>query len=234
MQCQQCGVELEPNSNLCDQCGRSVPEPQTGRISFEGVTNRPTINQNTINVGGMTPHEFSTITGMLAQVLENKGIADGVSPDADPASVSEETREVVKAEEQKVEKALQVFGAVEEKPAHPTWSSWQQLSKFQAEQVANAPGIIEIRVEGATDTIFVESGKSVRDYARRRLIDPERWMSPPEKALLQRGYAMEFRHAVAETKEQARAWKGDYLRQYVEQKKRPPLGNERVPKRANG
>ena len=66
MQCQQCGVELEPNSNLCDQCGRSVPEPQTGRISFEGVTNRPTINQNTINVGGMTPHEFSTITGMLA------------------------------------------------------------------------------------------------------------------------------------------------------------------------
>ena len=126
---------------------------------------------------------------------------------------------MVKAEEQKVEKALQVFGAVEEKPAHPTWSSWQQLSKFQAEQVANAPGIIEIRVEGATDTIFVESGKSVRDYARRRLIDPERWMSPPEKALLQRGYAMEFRHAVAETKEQARAWKGDYLRQYVEQKK---------------
>ena len=110
-----------------------------------------------------------------------------------------------------------------------SWTKWHNLNEERVRQAPTEPGVVEIRAHGASDSAFVGSGVRVRGYIRRRLTNPERWMSPYENDLRLRGNAFEFRFAVAKSSAEARASRNDYIREYIQLTGILPRGNKQLP-----
>ena len=222
-------------------------EPVAG---FEGVFVRPIITQiENINMGSMTQEQVTEIIQKLGQILQRPAADHGTVAEQPAGSLPNEPVVAEGVDEPelllrmgsaaynsgKYEEALgywkqaSTYGA---KEPVLCWSSWQQMDSENARQVPTKPGIVEIRATGASESAWVGSGVSLQAYVALRVTDPERRMCPYEKELVKADYILEFRYAVAETRQQARTWKSEYIHEYMDlHDGKTPIGITQIPRR---